>query len=160
MQQLEIAGRSHCSRSVFHANALTINPKGHAIAPDPLPVMHNNRTICMWISLTFLCKNTNNSASHWHKMQLLINTIRTHEWEKKDVMLPYHWYVNVIQTYHIRVHFIRPFSFSRHESNACAVCEHQPRVGHERAGAERQSSSMSVVRIVSRLSLRSYPGPF
>ncbi|KYM76875.1 hypothetical protein ALC53_12764 [Atta colombica] len=31
------------------------------------------------------------------------------------------------------------------------ICEHQPRVGHERAGAERQSSSMSVVRIVSRL---------
>lgn len=24
----------------------------------------------------------------------------------------------------------------------CAICEHQPRVGHERAGAERQSSSM------------------
>lgn len=40
------------------------------------------------------------------------------------------------------------------------VCEHQPRLGHERAGAEGQSSNMSVVRIVSRLSLRSYPGLF
>lgn len=72
MRRLEIAARSYCSRSVFHANALTINPKGHAIAPDILPVMHNNRTICMnffnmsvqHFARILMPENIGNSASH------------------------------------------------------------------------------------------------
>ncbi|KYQ47029.1 hypothetical protein ALC60_13959 [Trachymyrmex zeteki] len=143
MQQLEIAARSHCSRSVFHANALTINPKGHAIAPDALPVMHNNRTICMNFFNTYV--------QHFAWILVTKNTPATpHLIDIK---------CNVICSI-IYILFIYIYIYILYVPISSTVCEHQPRVGHERAGAERQSSSMSVVRIVSRLSLRSYQGPF
>lgn len=101
-----------------------------------------------------MSKNIGGSASHWHEKCNVIDAVRGREKSRCNVPV-------VIDTRAtLGSYFIRPFSFSRREINVHAVCEQQPQVGHERAGAERQSSSMSVVRIVSRLSLRSYPGPF